>query len=140
MTQIGSLQNINGIAYSNPHNANYQAIKTAHNATDAEVTSQSIRINNLESGKADLTIQVPDLTLASDGWTLVSGFYEYDLADENITVNSIVGIIPEKAYMDIVTAAQIVNETDSSAGSVKVYAKNQPTGNIGVTLNITEKV
>jgi len=69
---------------------------------------------------------------------LVSGFYEYDLANANITATSAVDVIPAKADIAIVKAADIMPETLSSAGSVKLYATNAPTGNIGVTIIITE--
>ena len=37
--------------------------------------------------------QVTSLTLLDTGWTLVSGLYEYDLSNANITANSIVDVI-----------------------------------------------
>lgn len=83
-------------------------------------------------------IEVTGLTLTSGSWTLVSGFYEYDLANVNITATAAVDVIPARADIAIVKAADIMPETLSSAGSVKLYATNAPTGNIGVTIIITE--
>ena len=83
--------------------------------------------------------QVTGITLSSGSWTLVAGLYEYDYANANITVNSIVDVIPANADISIVKAAEVLPLTESSAGSVKIYATNAPTGDIGVIINITEK-
>lgn len=82
--------------------------------------------------------EVTGLTLTLTSWTLVSGFYEYDLSNANITATSVVDVIPDKADISIVKAADIMPETLSSSGSVKLYATNAPTGDIGVTIIITE--
>lgn len=84
-------------------------------------------------------IQVTGITLSVAGWDLVSGLYEYDLANSNITANSIVDAIPMNATIDIAIAAIVLPQTDSSAGSVKLYAKNEPTADIEITINIQEK-
>ena len=85
--------------------------------------------------------QVTSLTLLDTGWSLdsSSGLYEYDLSNANITANSIVEVIPDNADIDIVRAADILPRTDSSAGVVTIYATNEPTDDIGVTINIVEK-
>lgn len=87
----------------------------------------------------NLTKQITGITLISANWSLVSGLYEYNLADSNITVNSIVEVIPSNSSISIIKAAEILPETDSNTGSVKLYATNAPTGDISVTINITEK-
>lgn len=83
-------------------------------------------------------LQVSGITLIAANWTLVTGLYEYDLANVNITATSIVDIIPENASIAIVKAAEVLPMTVSSTGSVKLYSTNAPTGDISVTLNITE--
>jgi hypothetical protein len=82
-------------------------------------------------------LQVSSLTLTTAGWSLVSGLYEQDLAEANITATSIVNVIPDNADIATVIAAGILPRTDSAAGSVKVYSQNLPTANIGVTINIS---
>jgi hypothetical protein len=82
-------------------------------------------------------LQVGSLTLTTAGWSLVSGLYEQDLANANITAASIVDVIPDNAAIATVIAAGILPRTDSAAGSVKVYSQNLPTANIGVTINIS---
>lgn len=82
-------------------------------------------------------LQVGSLTLTTAGWSLVSGLYEQDLAEANITATSIVNVIPDNADIATVIAAGILPRTDSAAGSVKVYSQNLPTANIGVTINIS---
>lgn len=84
-------------------------------------------------------IQITGITITAANWSLVSGLYEYNLSNTNITANSIVEVIPANASIAIVKAAEVLPETDSSAGSVKLYATNAPTGDISVTINITEK-
>lgn len=81
--------------------------------------------------------QINSLTLLSTGWSLVSGLYEYDLANANITASTLVDIIPINADIQIVIDAQVLARTTSSAGSVKIYAINEPTANIGVTITLT---
>jgi hypothetical protein len=82
-------------------------------------------------------LQVGSLTLTTAGWSLVGGLYEQDLAQASITAASIVQVIPNNADIATVIAAGILPRTDSAAGSVKVYAQNLPTANIGVTINIS---
>jgi len=86
--------------------------------------------------KQSTPIQVGSLTLTSGDWDLVSGLYEYDLSDANILSNSIVDVIPDNADIAIVQAAEVLPKTVSSAGSVKLYATNAPTDDIGITINI----
>lgn len=81
-------------------------------------------------------IQVTGLTLTAASWSLVSGTYEYDLANANILSTSIVDVIPDNAAIDTVKTAEIYPRTESSAGSVKLFSKNLPGANIGVTINI----
>lgn len=82
-------------------------------------------------------LQITGITLLSASWTLVSTLYEYDLANANITANHVVDVIPENAGIAIVKAAEILPKTVSSAGSVKLYATNAPSANIGITIILT---
>jgi hypothetical protein len=75
-------------------------------------------------------------TLTVAGWSLVGGVYEQDIANTNITANSLVNIIPDNADFQTVVDAEFLPANDSAAGSVKVYANNLPAANIGVTLII----
>ena len=87
-------------------------------------------------GTLKALVQVGSLTLSSGSWSLVSGLYEYNLSNANILATSVVDVIPDNADIEVVQTAQIYPKTVSSAGSVKLYAKNAPAGNIGVTINI----
>jgi hypothetical protein len=80
--------------------------------------------------------QVTGQLLTAGSWTLVSGFYEYNLANVNITAISIVNAIPDNASYETVKAAEILPRTDSSTGSVKLYSKNLPGADITITINI----
>ena len=82
-------------------------------------------------------LQITGISLASASWSLVSGLYEYNLSNANITAAMVVDVIPENADIATVKAADIYPKTVSSSGSVKLYAKNAPTANIGVTIILT---
>ena len=81
-------------------------------------------------------LQVTPITLSAASWTLVSGLYEYDYSNANITSTSIVDVIPSNSTIAIVQTAGILPSTISSAGSVKLFSNNLPTGDITVTFNI----
>jgi hypothetical protein len=86
---------------------------------------------------AGLTVtQVTPVTLTAASWTLVSGLYEYDYSNAAILSTSIVDVIPLNSTIAIVQAAQVLPETLSSTGSVKLYANNLPTADITVSINI----
>jgi hypothetical protein len=109
---------------------------------DATPTSGST--NGVQSGgvfnalalKGNLAIQVTPITLSAASWTLVSGLYEYDYSNVNITSTSIVDVIPSNSTIAIVQTAGILPSTISTSGSVKLFANNLPTGDITVTINI----
>jgi len=89
----------------------------------------------LQDGIVDV-LQVTPVTLASGGWTLVSGLYEYTYSNANILSTSIVDVIPGNSTIAIVKSADVLPTTSSSAGNVKFYSTNLPTSNIIVTINI----
>ncbi|WP_310381847.1 hypothetical protein [Flavobacterium sp.] len=109
--------------------------------TSGEITKLG-NTSGTNSGDQDLSglslkpIQVPAQVLAIAGWTLVGGYYEYNLANANITAVSIVDAIPNNSSIDVVKAAQIMPTTLSGAGTVKFYCENLPTSTITITLNI----
>ena len=82
-------------------------------------------------------VQVTGLTLEDDGWTSESGLYYYDLANAAIKANSFVEIIPINEDYLIVKAADILPEIDITAGNARIYAVNEPTDDIGITIYIT---
>jgi len=89
----------------------------------------------LQDGLVDV-LQVTPVTLASAGWTFVSGLYEYNYSNANITSTSIVDVIPDNLSIAVVKTAEVLPSTLSSAGSVKLYSTNAPSANITVTINI----
>lgn len=80
--------------------------------------------------------QVTGKTVATGAWSLVSGFYEASISDANISATSIVDVIPDNASAATAKTAEVLPRTDSSAGSVKIYANNAPAATLTVTLNI----
>ena len=104
----------------------------ASNVTETNYGNVQVAINALK------VLQVTEQTLTAANWTLVSGLYEYDLANANITATKFVEVIPDNATIAITKAAELLPTNVSSAGSVKLYSKNLPTGDIVVTINIYE--
>jgi len=80
--------------------------------------------------------QVTGKTVATGAWSLVSGVYEASISDAAITFTSIVNIIPDNASAATIRTAQMLPQTDSSSGAVKIYSTNAPAATITVTLNI----
>lgn len=81
-------------------------------------------------------LQVNAVTLAVGSWALVSGLYEFVYSNAAIKSTSVVDVTPSNSTIAIVQAAGILPSTDSSNGSVKIFANNLPTANIVVTFNI----
>jgi len=108
----------------------------ANDGTGDTIRASFIKVNENFTEVYAKPLQVDSLTLSSGSWSLVSGLYEYDLSNANILSTSVVDVIPDNANIAIVKAAEILPKTVSSSGSVKLYATNAPTGNIGVTINI----
>ena len=87
-------------------------------------------------GKAEAPIVVPNITVTTLGWTLVSGVYEKVISNANILAASVVYIVPENSALDIIQNAEIYPKTLSGVGTVTIYAKTIPTASFTVTLNI----
>ena len=132
-----------------PANANIQVhIASAHAPSNAQKNSDITKAEieakligeittHTHPSTVGLTVtQVTAQTLTAASWTLVSGFYEYNLSNANITTTSIVDVIPDNASVPIVQVAQVLPRTLSGIGTVKLYSTNLPTGNIVVTINI----
>jgi hypothetical protein len=86
--------------------------------------------------KADSPIVIEGVSVTTSGWTLVSGLYEKVLTNSNITATSIVYIVPDNSAYNIVQNAEVYPRTESSAGSVKIFAADIPTNTFTVTFNI----
>jgi hypothetical protein len=115
------------------------AAESESNAANSETAAANSETNAAASALQAANyahIQVTGLTLSSGSWSLNEGLYEYDLANDNILATSIVDVIPDNDDIDTVKNASILPGTDSSSGSVKIYAENEPTADIGVTINI----
>jgi hypothetical protein len=80
--------------------------------------------------------QITGITVDYTAWYLNSGLYEYDISNASITSNTVVDVIPDNADYTIVLAAQLLPANVSSAGEVKIFAVNEPTDDINVTLNL----
>lgn len=112
----------NGLTYPAVDGTNGQVLKTNGTGTLSWVTKK--------------VTQVTGKTVATGAWTLVSGFYEASISDSAILSTSIVDVIPDNGSAATVSTAEVLPRTDSSTGSVKIYANNAPAATITVTLNI----
>ena len=88
------------------------------------------------SGGGGGITQITGVTFLSSSWSLSSSLYIYDYCNSGITTSSFVMVIPSNSSIYTVTAAQILPQTDSASGSVRLYASYLPTGNISGTINI----
>lgn len=82
------------------------------------------------------TVQVTSLTMSQASWTYSAPFWNYTITNASILSDTYVQVIPNNANYAIVFAAFLLPANLSSVGQVIVYALNQPTGDIGVTINI----
>lgn len=110
----------------------------ANKATDFSVIDDTLypTVKAVDDKKLDKIVQLTGETLMSSGWTLNVDKYEYDFNYSGITSSSIVNVTPSISSTNAVISAQIYPQIDSSNGSAKIYAKNLPTSNIIITVNI----
>ena len=80
--------------------------------------------------------QVTGLTITSQSWGLDGSIYSSSLSNANILANSLVEVIPSNSDYSIVLAAQLLPQNSGSSGQVTVFAVNEPTDDINVTINI----
>lgn len=116
----------------------YVPENVANKAEDFSVVNHTKypTVQAVNTVKLDKIIQQTNVTIAAAGWSLVSGLYEYVHSDANITSTSIVDCIPNNDAISIVKVAEILPKTESSVGSVKLYATNLPSADFTVTFNI----
>lgn len=82
------------------------------------------------------TLQLENQTLDAALWVLDGGVYVYTFSNAMITSKRFVDVVPTIASMEVIKVAEIYPNTLSEAGTVKIYAKNVPTADIVVTINI----
>jgi hypothetical protein len=85
-------------------------------------------------------LQIQDQVLVAANWVEVGGVWQYTYENSKITEDSQVDITPQKEDEAIIIAALPSPETISSAGQVVIYAKNQPSADIRITIDITDTV
>jgi hypothetical protein len=106
-----------------------------------ELFIDSIRFQSttvLQKREAGAVLQIQDQVLFAANWINAYGIYTYVYLNSKITDTSIVDIIPVNDDIDIVQAAELLPETESSNGQLHLFAKNLPTDDIHATINITE--
>ena len=94
------------------------------------------------SGSIDVTNingtfqQITGITVTSQSWGLTGSIYSSSISNANITANTAVDVIPDNEDYTIVLAAQLLPKNISSNGEVTIFSVNEPTDDIGVTLNL----
>lgn len=149
VTVIGNVNNINtnhltqGAPFYLDSSGDYVSAKPTDNAIKLGICIYKHSVNGKVFVQVDDSneyqkkfISVSNVTLTQANWSLVSGLYEYSYSNANITSASLVDVTPKNTTIDIVIAAQILPQGDTSAGAAKFYAKNAPTGDISVDLVI----
>jgi hypothetical protein len=81
-------------------------------------------------------LQIQDVTMLTGGWALESDRWVYSYEDDRIHINSAVCFIPDNRDLTQIIDANIYPEIDVQQGFAKVYAENQPTEDIRVTVEI----
>ena len=94
-------------------------------------------IPTVEQGKV---LQVQDQILKVDDWVANGDIFSCTYKNPKILDTSIVDVVPFNEDIELVKAANFLPETVSEAGQVKVFAKQVPTADIRITVNITEGV
>ena len=102
------------------------AIEGAHDL--AEATSEQIKIK-------------PNITILATGWvddTANSGYWLYNIADADITADTVVDVNIHLAYLE--KAESIKSANLSSVGKVTLYADEKPVENIVADLKLIRQV
>ncbi len=82
-----------------------------------------------------------NITIATLGWiddTLTSGFWKYDITDEDITIDTVVDI--NIHLNDLEKASDVKSSNLSDLGRVTLYAEDKPTENILCDLKLIREV
>jgi hypothetical protein len=106
--------------------------------TTGQVLAKNSNTNYDTTWVTKKVTQVTSKTVATGAWSLVSGFYEASISDSAILSTSIVDVIPDNASASVAATAGVLPRTDSSTGSVKIYATSTPASTLTVTLNILD--
>ena len=101
---------------------------------DAYISSQTAQMTNLIKIK-------PNITILTANWvddTVTSGFWTYEIADVDITANTVVDVNVHLA--DLEKASDIKSANLSSTGKVILYADGKPTEDILCDLKLIRQV
>lgn len=118
---------------------NGQSGLTVRNIINTNFLQHDTDIEDLTTAlnaKQNTPIQVTGVSVTNSSWTLSGGFYYKDIANANITASTSVTVIPDNATIAIVEEAVLLPLTESSSGSVRIWAKNIPTNTFTVNLII----
>jgi hypothetical protein len=96
---------------------------------------------NINLSEMATVITIEDVSILSASWTddtATSGYWLYDYANVEITANDSVDAI--FALTSLEDAEKVLKITDSSTGSVRLYATAQPTENLTCDIRIIKGV
>lgn len=92
---------------------------------------------------SDSIIIKHNISILSTNWiddTANSGFWIYEILDEDITADTMVDVNIHLEYLDIAQGFLIQSANNSSVGKVIIYAKEKPLENIVCDLKIVRQV
>lgn len=114
---------------------------TALAATSSAVKAAMDKANEaFQSASEQIKIK-PNITILATGWvddTANSGYWLYNIADADITADTVVDVNIHLAYLE--KAESIKSANLSSAGKVTIYADEKPVENIVADLKLIRQV
>lgn len=118
--------------------------KTVEEKLEEHSTQMADLDTKVETHKAETATLIKikkDVVILATGWiddTLVSGFWIYNIEDEDIDEKTMVDVNID--LNDLEKAESIKSVTDSFNGYARLYAEEQPTGDIVADIRLTRQV
>jgi len=114
-----------------------EGIFQAHVTADGNTSSISTINGQITTIQEDISFSVNDVSINSASWvdnTGTLGFWTFDITDSRITASA-VGIVGfDKADRVNVVSDGILQQNDTLAGILRIYATQQPTNNYTVDI------
>ena len=115
---------------------------------NADIIDQKLKENAdaivAHQNKMESLIKIKkDVVILASGWvddTANSGFWIYDIEDEDITEDTVVDVNIHLQDLEKAESIKIKSANSSSAGKVILYAEDKPTDNIICDLKLVRQV
>lgn len=129
------------IAFSNLTGTDQLATKDYADEAVATHDASPTAHETLFGAKQNKVSALQAQTISASSWgedVGTSGYYEYVFGNSAIKTNTRVDIVPATSSIEIIAAAGILPTVKSDVGTVTIYAKSIPTGDITVDMYLTE--